>query len=318
MNTVQQNLMSTVLESLSKATETLKKPVPIRSNEFLSVGLNHDGTKFFVDPHVRINGERVSATPSRAARKDWLRRVPETWDDRYSEKTLIAATDFSALVLHHQWADRLIFETEDAEILYRYLLTRFFVQTRDAITVAKFKADGVPPELPPDWMEGSKKLSPYQVCAAVIAMSREFYALFMQQGTGKTPTAIAVICQEALQKRRDEGKMYRCLVVAPRSVRTNWQNEIADWATLPGKVTVIRGGKMRRIRGFIDAVREEPDCAYSVAIASYEAIAGTEEALTRIPWDRIILDESHFIKSPSAKRTKLSSISDPTRPSVLS
>jgi SNF2 family DNA or RNA helicase len=137
-----------------------------------------------------------------------------------------------------------------------------------------------------------------------MCIGQEGFELFMQQGTGKTPICIARICFEARQMRKKTGKMLKVLVVCPRQARSNWANEIERFAVVPGKVVVLRGGKIRRVRGIVDTIRDEKDCDFGVCICSYESIEKTWDAMGAIPWDLVILDESHYIKNPNAQRSK--------------
>ena len=61
-------------------------------------------------------------------------------------------------------------------------------------------------------------------------MKSEGYAYFMEQGTGKTPVAIAHVCNAA-KARKNKRQLYRTVVVAPKNVRMNWEHEFKKFAT---------------------------------------------------------------------------------------
>lgn len=108
-----------------------------------------------------------------------------------------------------------------------------------------------------------------------------------------------------------ENRMYRALIVAPKSVRANWRNEVERFATVPGKVTVLRGGKMERVKLLIDALHtaeDETDCQFTMVIVSYETMVNSLDMLKTIEWDLSVLDEAHYIKSPVTKRHKASMV----------
>jgi SNF2 family DNA or RNA helicase len=71
-----------------------------------------------------------------------------------------------------------------------------------------------------------------------------------------------------------------------------------------GKVTVIRGGLVKRVTRVLEALVPEEGCQYSVVIMSYESMARSLEVLTSVDWDLVALDEAHFIKRPSTQRTQ--------------
>jgi len=334
-----------VLEPLSKATSTHLAPVNYRGDIRLHLSLDNEGKRFIAESvayrkkfvnreiqnryiqHCMKKGytqtdawDRLRDLLENKAYPDfdhytgatsWVRKIPEHYQTvgmKGTTRFILAGTDFTAIVLHHQWRDKIVFADEETKTLFKFLIGRFMSQTKNAIMLAKFKVNQELPTLPEDWQyHPTLKLSDYQRLGVLAALGRDSFSYFMQQGTGKTPTAISLICLEAARTRAGlMGKphMMRVLVVCPRSVRTNWQNEIERWCTVPGKVTQIRGGKIRRMKAVVDTIRAEDDCAFSVAIASYESVAGTMEAITRVPWDRIIVDESHMIKSPNAARSK--------------
>ena len=105
------------------------------------------------------------------------------------------------------------------------------MQSNAAAIAAKFKLTGEVPEMPKDFIPFPKghpelELTEYQKVALMISLNNPAYALFMEQGTGKTAIVIARICLEAARKRaRDNGtgSMYRALIVCPKQVRLNWK-----------------------------------------------------------------------------------------------
>ncbi|KKL16925.1 hypothetical protein LCGC14_2490720, partial [marine sediment metagenome] len=173
--------------------------------------------------------------PSWNASSSWFQRIPERKQMGYG-KWKLAGTDYTALIIHHVWPhSNLIFKSEAAQVLYTYLLKRFYVQSRSAIIAAKFKLTGEVPAMPDDFIDHSKlPLTDYQKVAFIISINNPAYALFMEQGTGKTAVVIARICLEAARKRatkNGQGSMYRALIICPQQVRLNWQREFTRFAT---------------------------------------------------------------------------------------
>ncbi len=99
---------------------------------------------------------------------------------------------------------------------------------------AAFKIAGEACPLLPAGGTTTKKLplSDYQTVASQLALGQDGFALFMEQGTGKTPTVIRRICVEGA---RDPENMYRALIVCPPQVVYNWTKELERFATSPGR-----------------------------------------------------------------------------------
>ena len=108
-------------------------------------------------------------------------------------------------------------------------------------------------------------LYPYQTEGAAFLAARRRAMLADEQGLGKTAQAI----QAANLVDADP-----VLVVCPASVVSSWRGDIARFAT-PGRRFVVAS---------YDRVTRQP--------AEYEDL-----------WGAVILDEAHYLKSPSAKRT---------------
>lgn len=317
-----QNPIEQVLEPLCQATRNLFSPIKISSDDYLHIQMDKEGKKFITQAttyrkktnldngdEVRIiDGEemiRGNYGASQGACQKWQRRCPERKEIGWGRHHL-AATDFTALVIHHTWpTKKLIFDSEEAELTYKFLLTRFFSQSKSAKMVAEFKEKGIVPDMPEDFIEHPDlPLSPYQKVGMLCSLHQEAYAYFMEQGTGKTPMAVNRICLEAARKRGKNGSIYRVLIICPKNVRINWQNEFRRFATVPGKTVVARGTVIDRTKAIIDAIRNDTDCAFGAVIMSADSIANTWDALAMVPWDLAILDESHYIKAHTTKRSK--------------
>ena len=141
----------------------------------------------------------------------------------------------------------------------------------------------------------------YQQVASHNAGQNEGYALFMEQGTGKTPVVINRIMNDIAAN----GGMYRAIIVCPNNVRLNWKNEFAKFATRQGKVTIIKGGEINRIKLLSEAMTPNRGDQYTVVVIGFDMVARAWNALGMIEWNLGVLDESHYIKSATAKRTKV-------------
>jgi len=316
-----------LLEPLSKATETLLEPVNFFDSDFLELDVDKKMEKFVAtvvgysaaspfelsrEDIVEIDAiPRLKCSPSHIALGNWWTRIPERKEASKgfgNRQWEFAATDVTALVIHHVWPEHKIrFVSEDAEVFYNVLIKRFMAQTKSALMIAQFKADGTVPKMPNDFIEHADpnlRLAPYQKIALLASLNQEGYGLFMEQGTGKTPVAVNRVNLEASRKRKAGKGMYRCLVICPKNLRMNWEKEFSRFSVHAGKVGVLRGGLFNRQRTLIDSVRDEDDCVWSVTVTSVDSIKQTEAAIKRVPWDMVIVDELHYAKSASSTRFK--------------
>jgi len=314
-----------VLEPLSRATSTTLQPLSFYQGDFLEIDVDKEGKHFIckavclrkaenllgetvhvhIDEGIFIKDDKYYDYPSSTAAIKWVQRIPERKQISYGTWRL-AGTDFTALVIHHTWpGNHLIFKSEEAVLLYSFLLKRFLVQTKAALIAATWKTTQQNPEMPKDFIEHpTLPLTPYQKVSMLASLAVPSYALFMEQGTGKTAVVINRVCFEGGRKTKANKGMYRALVICPRQVRRNWEKEFERFATTPGKVVALRGGKIQKVKDLIDAIRTESDCCWSTTIISLDSIESIWDALGRVKWDLVVIDESHKIKNPNTKRFK--------------
>jgi len=138
-------------------------------------------------------------------------------------------------------------------------------------------------------------LHEYQKDAVAFAKERRRAGLFLSPGLGKTIISLTLI-SEALGEDRTPW-----LVVCPLRVVNTWVSEIERWFhTLHLKPVVVHG------RGKSELLRTPAD----VYLINYEGLPWLYNELrgtrgVNAPFNNLILDESHKIKSPTAKRWKL-------------
>ncbi|MFT8869970.1 DEAD/DEAH box helicase [Liquorilactobacillus nagelii] len=122
------------------------------------------------------------------------------------------------------------------------------------------------------------KLYEHQKLALTYLRLNDSFALFMEQGTGKTiPTLVRV--HELIEK----GKINSCLVVAPKSALGAWERdtelfEFKQRARLNQAITLVNYDKVWRVKNKFNQFDHD--------------------------WGCIILDESHFIKNRTSQRAK--------------
>lgn len=302
-----------VLEPLSGATSKALEPDELANTDYLEIGLDDDGRRFTLKAVAMYKGAATGHQASFNARAAWYKRIPEVHASKHKvDVYFAAATDFTALVISHQWPpERLIFKSAAAQTIYEFLLMRFLAQTQNAVIGADFKVNGNVPEMPEDFVEHpdpAMRLAPYQKVGFRMSIMQECFMLLMQQGTGKTPISIARINYEARRARLGKdgkiARMYRVLIICPRQARLNWSNEIERFTVSQGKITILRGGQHRRVRGIIDAVTDDPECEFSACICGFETVDNTWEFIGTVPWDLVIIDEGHKIRNQASQRSQ--------------
>lgn len=155
------------------------------------------------------------------------------------------------------------------------------------------------------WLTENIKRKPYQhqLDAVEFFHDKKDGNLFFEMGCGKTGTAILTYRNWC----RKEGRLLRCLVVAPSVVLYNWKDEFAMFSKLtPDKIIPLAKGtgkqKAELIYNYVLPVVEG-----MVVNVNYEALLNEDlfKAIERWNPEVIIFDEIHKVKNSTAKRSKL-------------
>ncbi|MBA3406844.1 MAG: DEAD/DEAH box helicase [Solirubrobacterales bacterium] len=125
------------------------------------------------------------------------------------------------------------------------------------------------------------ELRPFQRAGVAYVLRARRTFLADEQGLGKTVQALAAL---------EEDAAFPAVVICPASLKLNWQRETQHW--LPHRsVTVVSG------TGTVAAVAD-------VTIINYDIVHAHRARLTLRKPRALILDESHYVKNPRAKRTR--------------
>lgn len=133
-------------------------------------------------------------------------------------------------------------------------------------------------------------LYPHQIEGISFLSRRQNWLLADEMGLGKTLEALIVAAYDA------DRKPTRICVVATASLKYNWAAEIKKFTTFT--YTVLEGSPTKRAKllaGF-DA---------DVLIINYEQIKRHLDDLNALDFQIVMMDEAHYIKNPTSKRTKV-------------
>lgn len=129
-------------------------------------------------------------------------------------------------------------------------------------------------------------LFPYQQIGAQWLAKMPQALLADEMGLGKSAQAVAAC---------DLIDAQEILIVCPANLRVNWSREFLRFSKYERPCTVVMNGT-------------EPFGAGGINVISYDLLVSSEthqrEAKRRV-WDVLVLDEAHFLKERSARRTKV-------------
>lgn len=153
-------------------------------------------------------------------------------------------------------------------------------------------------ETPVIQLPGGQTLYPFQVdCLRYLAKQRGRALIADEMGLGKTAEAIAWLW---LQPR-----LRPVVICVPASIKIQWRRELARWLDIdPDCITVMQGRRRSAV---------ETD----LSILNYDILKPRMPDLEALSPKCVIFDESHFIKSSAAARSK-AAFSLSTLPSVSS
>lgn len=294
----------------------LEQELALADNDLLHVELNTEGDKFV----LRVTGKEGTYASWKAQNflsPTWFPELKRIQDGR----VVVPVCDTTVEIIDAKWPrDQVKWDAESTEVA-TWVRTEAQVEQLNAELFARFKAyqavtlnHEVSPEVPaffslkkPFEANEECELSIYQKVAATCSSRAEGYGLFMEQGTGKTPVAIASICRKAKEWKDAGGKgLFKVIIVCPNNVRANWIHEFEKFSTVPYRANVLRGGKMQRVRTFIDCMMPDDDLYFTAVICSYDCMVNMFPQLKTVgTWDLAVLDESHYIKWHTTKRCKV-------------
>jgi len=132
------------------------------------------------------------------------------------------------------------------------------------------------------------ELKPFQRAGVKYLLARRRAFLADEQGLGKTIEALAALQADGA---------WPAVVVCPASLKLNWLREIERW--LPERsVRVLKG--TGPVSPFERRVAGEAD----VTVVNYDIVAARLDELRALQPRALVVDESHYCKNATAKRTQ--------------
>jgi SWI/SNF-related matrix-associated actin-dependent regulator of chromatin subfamily A-like protein 1 len=125
------------------------------------------------------------------------------------------------------------------------------------------------------------ELRPFQRAGVVYALRARRTFLADEQGLGKTVQALAAL---------EADDAYPAVVICPASLKLNWERETRRW--LPHRSIAVVSGT-----GTVAAAAE-------ITIVNYDIVHAHRTRLALRRPKALVLDESHYVKNPRAKRTQ--------------
>lgn len=137
-------------------------------------------------------------------------------------------------------------------------------------------------------------LRPFQETGSRWLVSKRMGLLADDMGTGKTVQVLAAASQAGA---------WPLLVICPKVVKLNWAKEAMRF--VPSKSVSVLGEKRARV--LVDGVVRTVECGNAeadIVIVNYDIVGKHMGVLETRAWGAAVADESHYLKSRDAARTK--------------
>jgi SWI/SNF-related matrix-associated actin-dependent regulator 1 of chromatin subfamily A len=137
-----------------------------------------------------------------------------------------------------------------------------------------------------DGLELGGVLHPFQRAGVRYALERRRTFIADEQGLGKTVQALATL---------EADDAFPAIVLCPASMKLMWEREASVW--LPKRKVAVLDGRTA-------ATWTEKALEAEIVVLNYDILDAQEERLTSLGARALVLDESHYVKNPGARRTK--------------
>ena len=130
------------------------------------------------------------------------------------------------------------------------------------------------------------ELHPFQRAGVRYALQRRRTFIADEQGLGKTVQALAAL---------EADGAFPAIVVCPASMKLMWERETQHWLK-HRSVAVLDG------RG--DSAWNEDARSAEIVVLNYDILDAHAARLAKVGARALVLDESHYVKNPRARRTR--------------
>ena len=147
---------------------------------------------------------------------------------------------------------------------------------------------------------------PFQEVGVTFALSRPIVLIGDDPGLGKTIQAIGVM--------NADPRIKRVLIICPSVVKTNWGRELKKFYIRYQGHGIVVEGEMPKNKDIVivnyeqvapelASLREAAKAKTQGPKTRYLRLAILRKALGEVPWDLLIIDESHYLQNSDAART---------------
>jgi hypothetical protein len=130
------------------------------------------------------------------------------------------------------------------------------------------------------------RLHPFQRAGVRYALERRRTFIADEQGLGKTVQALATL---------ESDDAFPAVVLCPASMKLTWERESLHW--LPHRSVAVLDGRT-------DLSWTQEALAADITVLNYDILDAHSERLQERGMRSLVLDESHYVKNPQARRTK--------------
>jgi len=143
------------------------------------------------------------------------------------------------------------------------------------------------------------KLYAHQKNILELSRTMPHLALFWEMGTGKTLAAIEIL----KSKQKKHKRLLKTVIFSPLVTLSNWKDELLKFSKIPEKnIFCLNMSGKKRVEAMEMAVADD-----NVIILNYEALRTKQvyDFLIDYRPDVLICDESHKLKNPQSKTSKM-------------
>lgn len=138
-----------------------------------------------------------------------------------------------------------------------------------------------------------------------LARDKFSFALFMEQGTGKSGALISIL-RDIYSKHN---RLLPTLILAPKIVLKQWRREFARFSIIDKNVVFALSGSSSQCLKIMNKAMEQKDAGL-IFIINYEKLLSKDIYANLLAFNPKVLvcDESHLLKSPTSKRSILAEV----------